>query len=160
MEGFAVHQERYAVESCSRLRDLCGQPDAGPPSEHGASIMEVLHVSLSTRLVSGLARPGVLPAASDQLARTAGLKPTCARDTPGKCKPDAAPAPITDLVVGHAGIQVLSAAETLEAAAALDGGLYDDEGSQCPVCSVAGLANKTCRGLLALHAGLIGRVGG
>ena len=119
MEGFAVHQERYAVESCSRLRDLCGQPDAGPPSEHGASIMEVLHVSLSTRLVSGLARPGVLAAASDQLARTAGLKPTCARDTPGKCKPDAAPAPITDLVVGHAGIQVLSAAETLEAASAL-----------------------------------------
>ena len=81
-------------------------------------------------------------------------------DMPGNSKPDAAPAPSADLVVWHAGIEVLSAAETLEAAAALDGRLDDDEGSQCPVCNVAGLAEARCCGLLALHAGLIGRVRG
>ena len=92
-----------------------------------------------------------------------GLLDTCrhiAGDMPGNCKSGAAPAPTADLVVGHAGIEILPAAESLEAAAALDGGLDDDKGSQCPVCNVAGLAEEPRRGLLALHAGLIGRVWG
>ena len=83
-----------------------------------------------------------------------------AGDRPGNCRSAAAPAASADLVVWHAGIEILPAAEPLEAAAALDGGLDDDEGSQRPVCNVTGLAEERRRGLLALHAWLIGRVWG